>query len=185
MVVFNCDNGKWYISSGMIVATRNDFTLPTEVYIYYQHKHNNLLMFDAKLRQFAPPYDAPCEEDEHPVTNHSDEHVDIHKVDIQGAEDIDIARFGQLEIKITNVIANTNHLLDCQHSTSSNYVVKVKQEDISITNVDTRELCCCTISPSNDVSQAQGPVDEGCYHFQLKNRLMVGDVLRFNKKNGI
>jgi hypothetical protein len=72
-----------------------------------------------------------------------------------------------------------------QNSASSHYVLKVKQEGIFITNVDTREVWSCAIMTSNDVSQSQMEVAEGCYHFNLTNRLMIGDVLRLKKKNVI
>ncbi|MCI31112.1 hypothetical protein A2U01_0052323, partial [Trifolium medium] len=99
---------------------------------------------DATLRQFAPPYEAPCESDEHPLsdsydTDQNDEDVEFQKIDVEGVEDIDQSRFYHFDVKITSAIPNTSQVLERQN-TSSKYVLKVNPENISITNVDTREV---------------------------------------------
>ncbi|GAU46625.1 hypothetical protein TSUD_284730 [Trifolium subterraneum] len=62
-------------------------------------------------RQFAPPYEAPCDSVEHPQSDPSVQHVDVHEVDFESVEDIDVARFIQFDIKITSAMDNTNKLL--------------------------------------------------------------------------
>jgi hypothetical protein len=108
MVVFNFNNGRWYMSSGIIIANRNEFKVPTKVYIYYQLKRNNLLMFDATLGQFAPPYEVPCDSHEHPFIDFATEHVDVHEVDVEG---IDVGCLIHFDVKIISAMSNTNQLL--------------------------------------------------------------------------
>jgi hypothetical protein len=117
MVVFKCNNGKWYMSSGVIVAFRNGFTSPTQVYLYYQLKKNNLLMYHACLPQFAPPYEVPCDSPEHPKSytidgEENDHHVSAEQVDNESTQRADQSSGGHFDINIVGTMCDTtNHLV--------------------------------------------------------------------------
>jgi hypothetical protein len=114
MVVFKCNNGKWTISSGIIVSFRNGFTSPTNVYLYYQLK-KNLLMFHANLPQFAPPYEAPCDSDERPLSdsNHGEENdhcVSAEQVGRENTQRSDESSGGHVDINIVGTMCDRKYI---------------------------------------------------------------------------
>ncbi|MCI35271.1 hypothetical protein A2U01_0056492, partial [Trifolium medium] len=72
-------------------------------------------MFESTLGQFAPPYEAPCEFNEHPLSasfdaEQNNEDVEVQKLNNEGAEDIDQSRCYQFDVKITSAIDNKNQV---------------------------------------------------------------------------
>ncbi|XP_045831092.1 uncharacterized protein LOC123922418 [Trifolium pratense] len=182
MVVFNCDNGKWYISSGFMLAMRNGFTEPTEVYLYYQLKRNNLLMFESIMSQFNPPYEAPCESEEHPCSalcnnDQNNEYVEVKVLNYQGTEDIDQSHIYIFDIKITSAIIQNNELQDFQY-TPSKFVLNVKTESISVMAVDTREVWSCEIVTFNHAGQVPQSTSEGFQSMDIPQ----SKIARFSRK---
>ncbi|MCH81987.1 hypothetical protein A2U01_0002782 [Trifolium medium] len=111
-------------------------------------------MFNANLSQFAPPYEAACDSEQHIEFDggnfeQNDEYVELQQPDVEGAEDIDPTLFYQFDVKITDVMLNTNKATKNFRNKILKYVLTVNQERTFIREVDTKEVWNCAIVTSN------------------------------------
>jgi hypothetical protein len=77
------------------------------------------------------------------------------------------------------------HLKEEESNTQTKYVLKVQQNHLQITNVETKQdFICLPACPNETGPSPQMHLRQGSYYFSLKNRLEPGDVLRIKKQNG-
>ncbi|PNY10384.1 hypothetical protein L195_g006960 [Trifolium pratense] len=109
------------------------------------------------MTQFTPPYEAPCDDEEHPCSavcnnDQNNEDVEVKLLNYQDTEDIDQSHIYKFDVKITDAIIKNNELQEFQYIPSK-FVLKVKTESISITAVDTSEVWSCEIVTFNRACQ--------------------------------
>jgi hypothetical protein len=72
-----------------------------------------------------------------------------------------------------------------ESNTPQKYVLKVKQNHLQITNVQTKQdFICLSACPDETGASRNMYLAEGLYKFSLENSLEPGDVLRIKKQNG-
>ncbi|CAJ2678283.1 unnamed protein product, partial [Trifolium pratense] len=116
------------------------------------------------MSQFNPPYEAPCESEEHPCSalcnnDQNNEYVEVKVLNYQGTEDIDQSHIYIFDIKITSAIIQNNELQDFQY-TPSKFVLNVKTESISVRAMDAREVWSCEIVTFNHAGQVPQSTSE-------------------------
>jgi hypothetical protein len=72
-------------------------------------------MFHANLPQFAPPYEAPCDSDDHPLTDSNDgeehdHHVSAEQVGRQTTQRSDQPSGGHIDINIVGTMCQTKNI---------------------------------------------------------------------------
>jgi hypothetical protein len=76
------------------------------------------------------------------------------------------------------------HFKEEESNTQTKYVLKVQQNHLQITNVETKQDFICRSACADEIAASHNMyLAEGLYNFTLKSSLRVGDVLRIKKQN--